>query len=375
MSPSHLNLHDAKRMFNHSGTIFHRFTPIYSHSSAVFIYNTDLPVWCDGVPVSSRAMHEAVFEAGWQSEPRMPHHRKRVSANYQGKGRHTLSIDWTYAHHPRGFEIDGVKNGFDYAKGGYGRFQTVLTATVANAKRPDGIEVERPPPAELPKEKAYLKATAGPDDDNRPAARERRLERLHYQAHRQAYRHITEIAVDVVRQIEDEGPFPEADYAVDNGVLSLNLTRLIEERDQYWTSELEASRHLNWRGEWRRIDEVAAELKEQHPQSFRRIEYQTGAGETTIGWGFSQAVRRKRYGNKRLLMVHQEEDLNDKPRCLVTKALHGEAKRRRTRWSYRWPGELFHEFSKPSAGFEAAPVRKEEAVKRHVRWSCVAPTL
>lgn len=335
----------------------------------------DLQIWCDGVAVSSRAMHEAVFEAGWQSEQLMPHHRKRVSANYKGKSRHTLSIDWTYAHHPRGFEIYGVKNGFDYAKGGYGRFQTILTATVANAKRQDGIEVEIQQPAELPKEKAYLKATAGQDYDNRQAARERLLELLHYQAHRQAYRKITEIAVDVVRQIEDEGHFPEADYAFDNGVLSLNLIRLIEERDKYWTSELEASRHINWRGEWRRIDEVAAELKEQHPQSFRRIEYQTRAGETTVGWGLSKAVRLKRYGKKRLLIVHQEEDLNDKPRFLVTNALHWEAKRILTSWSSRWPCELFHEFSKQSAGFEAAQVRKEEAVKRHIRLSCVAQTL
>ena len=110
-----------------------------------------------------------------------------------------------------------------------------------------------------------------------PAARERVLERLHYQAHRQAYRKITEIAVDVVRQIEHEGHFPE--------------------------------------------------------------------------------------------------DLSDKPRFLITNARHCEAKRILTSWSYRWPGELFHEFSQPSAGFEAAQVRKEEAVKRHVRLSCVAQTL
>ena len=44
-------------------------------------------------------------------------------------------------------------------------------------------------------------------------------------------------------------------------------------------------------------------------------------------------------------------------------------------WKYRWPCEVFHEFSKQSAGFEAAQVRKEEAVKRHFRLSCVAQTL
>ena len=47
----------------------------------------DLQVWCDGVQVSSRTMHEAVLEAGWQSEQLMPHHRKRVSTNYQAKAK------------------------------------------------------------------------------------------------------------------------------------------------------------------------------------------------------------------------------------------------------------------------------------------------
>ena len=73
--------------------------------------------------------------------------------------------------------------------------------------------------------------------------------------------------------------------------------------------------------------------------------------------------------------MHDEEDLSDKARFLVTNALHREAKRILTGWSYRWPCELFHEFSKQSAGFEEAQVRKEEAVKRHVRLSCVAQTL
>ena len=335
----------------------------------------DMQVWTDGKQVSSRAMHEAVFEAGWQNDNLMPLHRRRISSKYKGKGRHTISIDWTYAHHSRGFKIYGVRKGFDYVKGGYGRFQTVLTATVANARRQDGLEVEIQQPAELPKEKAYLKATAGQEYDNLEVARKRMLELLHYHAHRQGYRKITEIAVDVVTQIEDEGHFPDADYAFDNGVLSLNLTRQIEGRNKYWTSELEASRHVNMKGEWRRIDNVAAELKELYPQSFRRIEYQTRAGETKVCWGFSKALRLKRYGKKRILIVHEEEDLSDKPRFLVTNALHWEAIRILTSWDYRWPCEIFHEFTKQSAGFEAAQVRKEEAVKRHFRLSCVAQTL
>ena len=44
-------------------------------------------------------------------------------------------------------------------------------------------------------------------------------------------------------------------------------------------------------------------------------------------------------------------------------------------WSYRWPIEIFHEFGKQVVGLEASQVRKEEAVKRHFRLSCVAQSL
>ena len=37
--------------------------------------------------------------------------------------------------------------------------------------------------------------------------------------------------------------------------------------------------------------------------------------------------------------------------------------------------DIFHEFGKQVCGLEAAQVRKEEAVKRHFRLSCVAQSL
>jgi hypothetical protein len=44
-------------------------------------------------------------------------------------------------------------------------------------------------------------------------------------------------------------------------------------------------------------------------------------------------------------------------------------------WSYRWASEIFHEFGKQVTGLEAAQVRKEEAVTRHFRLSCIAQSL
>lgn len=74
----------------------------------------DLQVWVDDSAPSRRAMHEAVFEAGWASEALMPRHREVVSADHRGRGREVISLDWTFAHHERGVHIWGVSSAWDY---------------------------------------------------------------------------------------------------------------------------------------------------------------------------------------------------------------------------------------------------------------------
>ena len=319
-------------------------------------------------------MHAAVFEAGWESEGLLPRHREVVSDDYR-QSRQVISLDWSLLHHEYGPEIYGVKRGYDYVEKRYGRFQTVLTATVSNAKRVDGIAVEVQLPAALNAEKAYLKASARQDYATVEAARERLLELLHYESHRKGYRKITEIALETVRQLEAEEHFPHADYAFDNGVLNLPLCQFIEGCGKHWVSELESSRNIHWQNGWRRIDDVAAELKTSHPESFRCMTYTTRTGEERTVWAFSKVVRLKRYGRKRILIVHEEADLSDTPRYLITDALHWEGGRMLQTWSYRWSSELFHEFGKQGTGLESAQVRNEEAVKRHLRLSCVAQSL
>jgi hypothetical protein len=76
-----------------------------------------------------------------------------------------------------------------------------------------------------------------------------------------------------------------------------------------------------------------------------------------------------------VIIVHEQEDLQDNPRCFVTDAKHWDSKRILETWSYRWTAEIFHEFAKQVCGLEAAQVRKEEAVTRHFRLSCVAQSL
>jgi len=334
-----------------------------------------LQVWEDNTHPSRRAMHEAVFEAGWDADALMPRHRAIIAPAHRGQGRAVLSLDWTYAHHERGRKIWGVKKAWDHVEKRLVPYQTVVTAVIANRTRIDGVEVVVQPPDQSGEEMAYLQETVRDSYAQMTAARERLLELLHHRAHRLAYKKRTEMAVEIVQQLEQEGHFPQAPYAFDNGVLTLALTRLIEGVGKHWVSELESSRHIQWFGQWRRVDEMAATLRQEHPESFRPVRVRCRNGDMKPFWVFTKVVRLKRYGRKRLVIVHEAAELTDVPRFLVTDALHWESGRVMETWSYRWASEIFHEFSKQVTGLEAAQVRKEEAVQRHFRLSCVAQSL
>jgi hypothetical protein len=335
----------------------------------------DVQVWERERGPSRRAMHEAVFEAGWAADERMPCHRKLVAADYRGRGRAVLSVDWTYAHHDRGPAIWGVQGAWDHVEKRPSRYQTVVPAVLANRELLDGVEVVVQVPYRHAEEVAYLNETVRESSDHMEAVRGRVLELLHHFWHRRRYKKRPEMALEIVQHLEQEGHFPQAHYAFDHGVLALELTRFIESVGKHWVSELESSRHIQWQGHWQRVDEVALALRHTHPESFRPVTVRCRNGETTSVWAFTKVVRLKRYGRKRLVIVHEHEALEDVPRFLLTDALHWESGRVLETWSYRWASEVFHEFAKQVTGLEAAQVRKEEAVKRHFRLSCVAQSL
>ncbi len=76
-----------------------------------------------------------------------------------------------------------------------------------------------------------------------------------------------------------------------------------------------------------------------------------------------------------MVIAYETEDLSDQPRFLLADALHWDITRIIRTWNYRWSIEVFHEFAKQITGLESSQVRKEEAVKRHFRLSCVAQSL
>jgi hypothetical protein len=180
----------------------------------------DLQVW-EGEAPSRRAMHEAVFESGWDSAAFIQQHRGEVAQAYQGRGRPVISLDWTLSHHERGPKIYAVTKSYDYVERRTALFQPVVTAVVSNREWIDGLEVVVQDPKDLKAEAASAKR-----QPKRAMNRWRRhgsacWKCCYSRIHQLQYRKRTEIAVEIVRQLEAEGQFPQAHYAFDNGVFRL----------------------------------------------------------------------------------------------------------------------------------------------------------
>lgn len=167
-------------------------------------------MWEPGAPRSRRAMHEAVFEAGWAADALMPHHRAVIACEHRGRGREVSSLAWTYAHHERGLKMWGVKQAWDHVGHRLGPYQTVVTAVIAHRPRLDGIEVLVQQPKQQDEEMAYVPETVRASSTQMEDARGRVLELLHHLVHRLGDKKRTEIALDIVQQLEQEGHFPQA---------------------------------------------------------------------------------------------------------------------------------------------------------------------
>jgi hypothetical protein len=136
----------------------------------------DVQVWEPGAARSRRAMHAAGFEAGWDAEALMPHHRAVIAGAQRGCGREVLSLDGTYAHHERGLKIWAVQKAWDQVEHRLVPDQTVVTAILANRTRLDGIEVRGQLPNRAEEALAYVQATVREISTQMEEARGRVLE-------------------------------------------------------------------------------------------------------------------------------------------------------------------------------------------------------
>jgi hypothetical protein len=82
-------------------------------------------------------------------------------------------------------------------------------------------------------------------------------------------------------------------------VLTLELSRGLEQAGKRWGSELEGSRHTHWQGQWPRVEAVALALRQTQPASFRAMRVRGRHGETTPFVVLTKVVRLKLQGRQR----------------------------------------------------------------------------
>src|SRR5262249_34097008 len=147
------------------------------HKTLQGIY--DLQVESKGGKASRRAMHAAVFEAGWGGEALVPRQRATIAQGQRGRGRGGLRLRWKAARQDRGPNIWGVKKAWDHVEKRLTQSQTVVTAVIANRALIDGVEVVVQQPDVRAEEMAYLQETRQESYAQMAHARGRFLELLH----------------------------------------------------------------------------------------------------------------------------------------------------------------------------------------------------
>lgn len=325
-----------------------------------------------GEGANVRSMSRALWETLWDEEELMKLRRAELDKQYRGKGRTVISLDWTFSHHERGPKIWGNYWMHDHNQKRSCLMQTLMTAVISSPKRLDGIDYQVYHPDLRGAELEYLRQTQRERYGTKSEVQNRVLELLYHIKHTKQYKKRTEIAVEMVKRLEEEGKFAQSDYAFDNGLLCIELARLIEGYGKHWVSELEKSRNILFDGKWQRIDLVDDFLRKTRPQSFRRKEIKRLNGEKKTVWVFSKVVRLRKFGRKRIAIVHKKENLEDEATYLITDAFHWEGVRMIETYQYRWSSDVFHEQVKQVAGLESSQHRNEEAVKRHFCLSYLA---
>jgi hypothetical protein len=174
----------------------------------------------------------------------MQRHRAVMAREHRGRGRDVIGVDWTLVPHDRGPHIYGVKKASDDVARRTRLFQTVLPAVVAHRELVDGVAVAVEAPDFAEAEKAYVLLTQRESSTAMEAVRTRVLALLASRRNGLTYRKRTTIAVESVREIEEAGHCPAAQYAFDTGVLTREWTQVIEQAGKHGVSESECARYI-----------------------------------------------------------------------------------------------------------------------------------
>lgn len=139
--------------------------------------------------------------------------------------------------------------------------------------------------------------------------------------------------------------------------LAKELCQHVENKGRNWLGTAKSNRIVYDHGQ--RIS--LQQFRQKLPSTvFRKVEM-----KGKIFYCFTKTMKMSKLGKVRLLISHENEDLSDEPRFLVTNNLRWEAKRIVRVYSFRWSIETFYRDSKQNLGIEDYAMRDLVGIKRH----------
>ena len=307
------------------------------------------------------SLNKAITTSPW-SEQAVHQRRIESIAPYHQRGFSVGIVDSTFMHHPRGQNIYGVYKYWDYVENCYTYAIQLVTAAISTGERVDPFDYRIYHRSFELQEKAYLEHSGVGDSETDKAVWERRLmEVLAYQRNRQEAKTKSEVAVELIDEMEQSALAPDA-YAVDSGLFTPTIISRIEQLNKPWVADSEKNRILYHKGERYNCETFNATLEKS---AFKPITVRLGSQEKTR-WVFSCTVRIGRYGKVRLAIIYHHPDKEGTPIFVFTNMLVWNATKLLSVRLHRWDIEPLHEQIKQFLGAESSQLQTENGVRKHL---------
>ena len=143
----------------------------------------------------------------------------------------------------------------------------------------------------------------------------------------------------------------------DNWYASKEFIRFLHGKTLRWVTRLKSDRNVKIRGTYMQVRDFASTLSRD---AFRKVM----VGETPY-WAFSKALDLKGVGRVRIVISHDNEELQGEPAYFATDNLQWESSRILTTYARRSKIEGFYRDAKQNLGLEDYQLRDLRGIKRH----------
>lgn len=310
---------------------------------------------------SQSALNKAITESPWSAEA-MNQKRLQSITPFHHNGVTIGIVDSTFIHHPRGQNIYGVYQYWDYIENRYTFAIQLVTSAISTNDRLDAFDYRIYHRSYEAQEQCYLQHTALDDSETDRAVWGKRLiEALCFERNRRQAKTKSQLAVELIDDMEASSVAPQA-YAVDSGLFTPAVIERIERALKPWVADSEKNRILYYKGERYNCETFNATLS---AAAFKPIALRVRHQERTC-WVFSCVVHIRRYGKVRLMIIYQTPDKQGNPIYVFSNMRVWNAAKMLGVRLHRWDVEPFHEQIKQFLGAETSQLQTEVGVRKHL---------